>query len=120
MLFNLILDTADAVLQEEAKSQAIISTVMVVGFLAVMYFLIYMPQKKRDKKLKEQMDKLCIGDKVVTIGGLTGIVAHIDEDEITIYTSVANTPVNFTKPAIQTVIPRNSESEDKKSKKSDK
>lgn len=120
MLFNLILDTADAVLQEEAKSQAIISTVMVVGFLAVMYFLIYMPQKKRDKKLKEQMDKLVIGDKVVTIGGLTGIVAHIDEDEVTIYTSVANTPVNFTKAAIQTVIPRNPESDDKKSKKSDK
>jgi len=120
MNLNLILETAGSSLTEEATSQAIISAVMIVGFLAVMYFMIYMPQKKRDKKLKEQMDKLCIGDKVCTIGGLTGIVAHIDEEEITIYTSVANTPVNFTKAAIQTVIPRNSETEDKKSKKSDK
>lgn len=92
---------------------------MIVFFGAIMYFMIYLPQKKRDKKLKEQMDKLCIGDKVVTIGGLVGIVARITDDDVTIYTSAANTPVTYTKSAIQTVVPRNGEAADT-SKKKDK
>ena len=91
---------------------------MIVFFGAIMYFMIYLPQKKRDKKLKEQMDKLCICDKVVTIGGLVGIVARITDDD-TIYTSAANTPVTYTKSAIQTVVPRNGEAADT-SKKKDK
>lgn len=119
-MFNFMILAADAAIQQEAQSQALLSGLMIVGFVAIMYFMIYLPQKKRDKKLKDQMDKLCIGDKVVTIGGLTGVVAHIDENEVTIYTSVANTPVNFTKAAIQTVYPRNGETDDKKSKKTDK
>ena len=100
-----------------SQADIIMGIGMVVLFGAVMYFMIYLPQKKRDKKLKEQMDKLCVGDKVVTIGGLVGIVANIGDEEVTIYTSAANTPVSYTKAAIQTVIPRNSESDsDKKGK----
>jgi preprotein translocase subunit YajC len=108
------------------QSDMIMMIGMVVLFGAIMYFMIYLPQKKRDKKLKEQMDKLVVGDKVVTIGGLVGIVAHITEDDVTIYTSAANTPVTFTKSAIQTVIPRNPDassdkkSDSKKEKKSEK
>jgi preprotein translocase YajC subunit len=66
---NLILD-AEPVQQVAGWSQADMwmGLGMVALFGAVMYFMIYLPQKKRDKKLKEQMDKLCIGDKVVTIG----------------------------------------------------
>ena len=41
-------------------------------------------QKKREKELKEQMSKMCIGDTVVTIGGLIGRVANIKDDEVTI------------------------------------
>ena len=116
-MFNLIL-AADAPAQGGYTQMDLIMGVgMIALFGAIMYFLIYLPQKKRDKKLKEQMDKLCIGDKVVTIGGLVGIVANIGEEEVTIYTSAANTPVSYTKGAIQTVIPRNSESDsDKKGK----
>lgn len=117
-MFDLILDGEGV--QQIGWSQADVwmGLGMVVLFGGIMYFMIYLPQKRRDKKLKEQMDKLCIGDKVVTIGGLVGIVARITDDDVTIYTSAANTPVTYTKPAIQTVIPRNSESDsDKKDKK---
>ena len=121
-MLNLILD-AEPVQQVAGWSQADMrmGLGMVALFGAVMYFMIYLPQKKRDKKLKDQMDKLCIGDKVVTIGGLVGIVARITEDDVTIYTSAANTPVTYTKAAIQTVVPRNSDSDsDKKKDKKDK
>ena len=117
-MYNMILDANAA---GYAQSDVIMGIGMIVLFGAIMYFMIYLPQKKRDKKLKDQMDKLCIGDKVVTIGGLVGIVARITDDDITIYTSAANTPVTYTKAAIQTVVPRNGESEsDKKKDKKDK
>ena len=107
--------------QQAAQAEWIMMIGMVVLFGAIFYFMVYLPQKRRDKKLKEQMDKLCIGDKVATIGGLVGIVANMTDDEVTIYTSAANTPVTYTKAAIQTVVPRNSENSDsKKDKKSSK
>lgn len=116
MNFGLILEAEAPVQVGYSQMDVWMGIGMIALFGAIMYFMIYLPQKKRDKKLKEQMDKLCIGDKVVTIGGLVGVVANIGEDEVTIYTSAANTPVSYTKAAIQTVIPRNSESEDKKGK----
>ncbi|MCR5593644.1 MAG: preprotein translocase subunit YajC [Saccharofermentans sp.] len=107
--------------QQAAQAEWIMMIGMVVLFGAIFYFMVYLPQKRRDKKLKEQMDKLCIGDKVATIGGLVGVVANMTDDEVTIYTSAANTPVTFTKAAIQTVVPRNPENTDsKKDKKSSK
>ena len=92
-----------------------------IGILIVMfvvfYFILIRPQRKRDKELKKEMENLAVGDKVVTIGGLVGVVANIGDEEVTIYTSAANTPVSYTKAAIQTVIPRNSDSDsDKKGK----
>ena len=81
-----------------------------LGLLLIMfvvfYFVLIRPQRKKDKELKEQMSKLSVGDKVVTIGGLVGFVANIKGDEVTISTSAANSLVTFTKSAIQTVIKR--------------
>ncbi len=114
-MYNMILD-ASAQGAGYGQADLIMGVGMIALFGAIMYFMIYLPQKKRDKKLKEQMDKLCIGDKVVTIGGLVGIVARITEDDVTIYTSAANTPVTYTKAAIQTVVPRNGDSESDKKK----
>ncbi|MBP5655722.1 MAG: preprotein translocase subunit YajC [Clostridiales bacterium] len=85
-------------------------TLYSIGLLVVMfvvfYFLLIRPQRKRDKEMKEQMAKLMVGDKVVTIGGLVGLVANIKDDEVTISTSAANTLVTFTKSSIQSVVKR--------------
>lgn len=81
-----------------------------LGLLLVMfvvfYFILIRPQRKKDKELKEQMNKLAVGDRVVTIGGLVGFVANIKDDQVTISTSAANTLVTFTKSAIQSVVKR--------------
>lgn len=79
---------------------------LLVLMFVVFYFILIRPQKKKDKELKEQMSKLAVGDKVITIGGLVGFVANIKDDQVTISTSAANTLVTYTKSAIQTVIKR--------------
>ena len=79
---------------------------ILILMFVVFYFILIRPQRKKDKELKEQMNKLSVGDKVITIGGLVGFVANIKDNEVTISTSAAHTLVTFTKSAIQTIIKR--------------
>ena len=62
------------------------------------------PQKKKEKKLREQINAMVVGDNVVTIGGIVGRVVNLKDDEVTISTSVANTLITFKKSSINTVI----------------
>ncbi len=42
--------------------------VMYIAFFAgVMYLLVFRPQKKREKKAREMVESLKVGDKVVTV-----------------------------------------------------
>ena len=54
----------------------------------IFYFLLYRPQKDAQKKHKEMLDALKMGDRVVTIGGIYGTVTGL-EDKI-IRLKVAN------------------------------
>ena len=92
---------------------------LLVIMFVVFYFILIRPQRKKDKELKEQMSKLAVGDRVITIGGLVGFVANIKDDQVTISTSAANTLVTFTKSAIQSVVKRDQLNPDGTVKKSE-
>ena len=92
---------------------------LLVLMFVVFYFILIRPQRKKDKELKEQMSKLSVGDRVVTIGGLVGFVTNIKDDQVTISTSAANTLVTFTKSAIQSVVKRDQLNPDGTVKKSE-
>lgn len=51
---------------------------------AVFYFLLIMPQRKRQQQLKEMISNIKPGDKVVTNGGIIGIVMTVRDESITI------------------------------------
>ena len=84
------------------------SILITVGYLAffivVMYLLIFLPQKRRDKKAKAMIDALQVGSSVVTIGGVSGKVVNIKDDEVTIETGVERAKLNFKKWAVKEVI----------------
>lgn len=48
------------------------------------YFLVIRPQQKRQKQVMNMQNSLEKGDKIVTIGGLHGIVDSLDENTIVI------------------------------------
>lgn len=112
---KVILDADPAQMQAYDSSQIIMTIIMIVGLLAIMYFAVMRPQKKKEKEHKEQMEKLRVGDPVVTIGGIVGRVANIKDDEITISTSLANTLITFQKSAISTVVKPETEAKAEKS-----
>ena len=54
--------------------------------IAVFYFLLIRPQRKRDKEKRAMLDALKVGDKVVTIGGICGKVSKIKDNYVFIET----------------------------------
>jgi len=55
-----------------------------IAMIAVFYFLLIRPQQKQQKQVRDMQAGLQKGDKIVTIGGLHGIVDSLDEDKIVI------------------------------------
>jgi preprotein translocase subunit YajC len=51
--------------------------IIVIG--AIFYLLIFMPMRKRQKKLEAMIGALRNGDKVITSGGIYGVVAGVKE-----------------------------------------
>lgn len=97
----MILEAAPAQPQPGSVIQLFLPLILIFG---LMYFMTIRPQKKREEALRKQIDSMQVGDKVVTIGGITGRVFNIQDDEITISTSVNNTLMTFKKSAIATVV----------------
>jgi preprotein translocase subunit YajC len=75
-----------------------------VGLMALMYFFLIMPQKKKEKKNREMINALVVGDSIVTIGGVSGKIINIKDDEITIETSVMKTQILVKKWSIREVV----------------
>lgn len=75
----------------------------VIFFAAVMYLMVFLPQRRRDKKAKEMLNSLQVGQNITTIGGIYGKVINLKDDEVTIETSVERTQINIKKWAVKEV-----------------
>lgn len=74
------------------------------GLALIMYFLLIRPQKTRDRKAREMLSALKVGDEVITIGGINGKIINILDNEITIETSVEKTQIVIQKWGIKEVV----------------
>ena len=59
--------------------------------LVVFYFLLIRPQKKKEKKLREMIAALKVGDEVASIGGIHGKITRIKDDIFVLETGVGTT-----------------------------
>ena len=71
--------------------------------LVLLYFMIYRPQKKQEKKDAAMRAALEIGDQVTTIGGVIGRVVAIKDDTFVLGTGSDRVKIRFTKNAISSV-----------------
>ena len=83
-------------------SSMITSVIMIVGMIAVMYFLMIRPENKRKKEAEEMRSSLKNGDKITTIGGIVGTVVDVKEDKFVIETSADRVRMEFVKWALST------------------
>lgn len=97
-------ETATA--SEATASQTFLSTLMTFGPLVLIvvlfYFLLIRPQKKQEKKTAEMRNSITEGDIITTIGGITGTVRQIkDDDTYIIETGADKSKIAIKKWAIQ-------------------
>ena len=79
--------------------------VMLGAMFFIFYFLVMRPQKTQQKRLREMIDALRKGDKVVTSGGIIGTVAAVREKEVTLKVDEKNNiRMKFNKNAIASVL----------------
>lgn len=62
------------------------SLLLPILMLAVLYFIMIRPQRKRDKLTKEMLAGLLVGDKIITIGGIHGKIVTIKDEDLVIET----------------------------------
>ncbi len=67
--------------------------------LAIFYFVILLPMKRRQKKVEDFLGGLKVGDKVVTTGGLFGTVAKLEEQSVQLQIA-PNVRVEVARPAV--------------------
>ncbi len=55
---------------------------MPILMIAVLYFILIRPQRKKDKLTKEMLSQLVVGDRIITIGGIYGKIVSIKDDTL--------------------------------------
>ena len=96
----------DAAAQTEMSPvAALLGTFLpMILIVVVFYFFLIRPQRKKDKKVKEMLNALKVGDRVCTIGGMYGTITNIrDESTITLALGPQEVPVVFARWAIRSV-----------------
>ncbi len=71
MLNYILLDAA------QAAGGGFSSILMIVALIAIFYFFMIRPQQKRQKEIKKFREGLGKGDKVVTAGGIYGVIREV-------------------------------------------
>lgn len=62
----------------------ILNILVAVALFGFFYLIVIRPQQKREKAVKEMRSSLKIGDDVITIGGISGRITKITEEQVTI------------------------------------
>jgi preprotein translocase subunit YajC len=97
-------------------AQFITSLIPFVAIIGIFYFLIIRPQNKKQKETQRMLGALKKGDRVVTIGGVHGVIQSVKEHTIILKVD-ESVKLEFNRSAISTV---ESQSKEDKSEKEDK
>lgn len=112
-----------SLLQAAAGSGSMLMSVLPFGLIIlIFYFFIIRPQNKKQKETEKMLSALKKGDKIVTVGGIHGVISSTKEKTVIVKVD-DNTKIEFSRAAIATVVVDKVEKEGKSSKddkKSDK
>ena len=101
---------------EGGEQNPIMAFLPIVLIIGIFYFLILRPQNKKQKETQRMIQALKKGDRVVTIGGIHGVIQTVKENSLILKVD-ENVKLEFTRSAISSVI---SQARDDKEDKEDK
>ncbi len=74
-----------------------------IFLFGILYFVMILPQQRRQKKWQAMLESLKTGDKVVTSGGLRGTVVALKDDSLHLRVPPDNLRVEVTKASVTQV-----------------
>ena len=102
---------AQAAAGQQGDPMSMLITFGLIGI--IFYFLLIRPQRKQQKELKERQDSLKPGDKVVSAGGIYGVITKVEQDAVRMEIAPSVT-IKIAKTSIVTSVAKDGSAEDKK------
>lgn len=82
-----------------------------VMIILAFYFIILRPQKREQQQKQQMLNTVEKGDRIVTIGGIHGVVAGVDQTKNTVHVDIGKkVNIEFSRNAISTVEKKNRKS----------
>ena len=121
MPFISFLQTASGSAPSASGPMGILTSVVpFIALIAIFYFFLIRPQNKKQKETEKMLSALKKGDKVVTIGGIHGVISSVKEKTVIVKID-DNCKVEFNRSAISGVeSDKPAETKEDKSKKDTK
>jgi preprotein translocase subunit YajC len=69
-------------LQQPQPPGSLVTFLPFVFILAIFYLIVFLPARRRQKKVQEMIDNLKSGDKVITSGGIYGTIVGFKSDRV--------------------------------------
>jgi preprotein translocase subunit YajC len=83
--------------------ESLVSFLPIILLFVIFYFLLIRPQQAQQKKRKEMLSALQKGDRVVSIGGIHGMIKEIKE-EIIVLRIADNVNIRISRTGIERVL----------------
>jgi preprotein translocase subunit YajC len=58
--------------------------VLFAVIIGIFYFIVLLPAKRKQQKVQEFLDHLKVNDKVITTGGIWGLITKLDDQAVTL------------------------------------
>ena len=74
-----------------------------IFIFAIFYFLLILPQQRKQKKWQAMLSELKTGDKIVTTGGLRGTIISLKDDAVTLRVPPDNVKLEVSRASVVSV-----------------
>jgi preprotein translocase subunit YajC len=85
-----------------SAGSSLLSFLPLIAIVAIFYFLILRPQNKKQKETQKMLSAIKKGDRVVTIGGIHGVIQSVKENTVIVKVD-DNVKLEFNRSAVASV-----------------
>jgi preprotein translocase subunit YajC len=82
---------------------SLLSLAPLLFIFAIFYFLLIMPQQKKQKKWQAMLSELKNGDRIVTSGGLRGTIINLKDDSLVLRVPPDNLKLEVSRSSVVSV-----------------
>ncbi|MEM9161314.1 MAG: preprotein translocase subunit YajC [Verrucomicrobiota bacterium] len=93
--------------QGDGQGGGIGSFLPIILMFVAMYFLIFAPQRKKQKEHKKMIEELSSGTEVITTGGIYGTVTNVKDDRFVLRIA-ENTKIEIARSSVASVVSKDS------------